>query len=159
MDYFSDSEEAKLERMRIREEKKARNRENWQKRNEIAEKARKEGKITNKGRMAIFTPKTPAEARKERQEAFAKKVLAEDFTHLVFTEFKDALTDRTNPAYSACLKLALERIIPVSMFEERTEVVDNVNAVAPLLLTQAMTLLRETAERKETVIIEHEGNK
>ena len=118
MDYFSDSEEAKLERMRIREEKKARNRENWQKRNELAEKARKEGKITNRGRAAVISPKTPVEARKERQEAFAKKVLAEDFTYLVFTQFREAISDKDHPAHSVSMKAALERIIPVSMFEE-----------------------------------------
>jgi hypothetical protein len=126
-----------------------------------AERHRKEQEDRRARKLAVREHRKEVEAKaigtqegnRTRMAMFKEKLLSGTNGERVISKILSIAMNDEHPGQMSALKLCADRIIPVSMFEEQKEQLASMNAIAPLLLTQALSLLRDTA-RKE-VVIEH----
>lgn len=105
MSYYDDPEL----RRKLKEEKRQKNREAW---------AKREDKRVAK--MAISAPLT-SEANKERVQEFKRMLLHAPIGASVIRKVLDIARNDEHPGQMAAIKICMDRLLPVSLFEDKRE--------------------------------------
>lgn len=105
MTYDPDAER----RRKLKEEKRQKNREAWATRNE-----------KRMASMAISAPLT-SEANKSRVQEFKRMLLHAPIGESVIRKVIDIARNDEHPGQMAAIKICMDRLLPVSLFEEKKD--------------------------------------
>lgn len=105
MNYDPDAER----RRKLKEEKRQKNREAWAK--------REEKRVAS---MAISAPLT-SEANKSRVQEFKRMLLHAPVGESVIRKVIDIARNDEHPGQMAAIKICMDRLLPVSLFEEKKD--------------------------------------
>lgn len=100
------------ERARIKERKRAANREKWVKENKAVQK------VNNKN--AISAPLN-SEGNKARIEEFKRMLLHAPVGESVIRKVIDIARNDEHPGQMAAIKICMDRLLPTSLFEEKKD--------------------------------------
>ena len=83
--------------------------------------AREERKLANKGKRTACAPVSTPLGAKQRATELRAKLLSVGNSETVLRKLMDVIRDDEHPAFAACMKMAIDRMLPVSSFEDKKD--------------------------------------